>query len=340
MADSSGKEISVIIPVYNGENYIAQSIRNVCEALSYNRELSGDEYEVIVINDGSKDRTQDIVNELLKEYSELVLINGKDEGVSVSRNLGIEKSVGRYISFVDADDLVKRDMFYQLLKYAKRGNADITGCEFECFEDYARVETKTCLDVEPSAIDFKGSEYPAKRILNGNSRVWSKLFLRSTIGDVRFRKGLTIGEDMLFLTEVSFNSDVIAEISYKGYCYYQNPKGAMKRAFTEKKMDQIYCWKELKEMLSKKSESEEVLELASSRVIINTLLVASDIAILDKTKRRQYADCVENCRDEIKRQLLEYPGSFKRLDTGYKVKCMIFRASPKAYMGLYNKWKR
>lgn len=90
-------KVSVIIPAYNAEKTIIRTLNSV---VSQTREV----YEVIVINDGSTDRTKDIVNEFVQKYPNIKLLNKVNEGVSIARNCGIKESSGDFIAFLDSDD--------------------------------------------------------------------------------------------------------------------------------------------------------------------------------------------------------------------------------------------
>lgn len=92
------KLVSIIIPTYNSEKYISETISSILEQ-SYKN------FELIVINDGSTDNTKDIIDIFCKQDDRITLINKNNSGVSDSRNKGLEQSIGEYISFVDSDDI-------------------------------------------------------------------------------------------------------------------------------------------------------------------------------------------------------------------------------------------
>ena len=102
--------ISVIIPVYNGENDIKKCIDSVINQTYKN-------LEIIIINDGSTDNTFKILKEYKNKYGDkLVVIDQKNKGQAIARNNGIKKSTGKYITFLDADDYLKKDFIYILHK--------------------------------------------------------------------------------------------------------------------------------------------------------------------------------------------------------------------------------
>ena len=95
-------EVSIIIPVYNNEQYIEKCIQSVLNQTFEN-------FEVIVINDGSTDKSGEILEKLNREDSRIILIEQKNQGVAVARNRGMNKATGKYITFVDGDDYLKND---------------------------------------------------------------------------------------------------------------------------------------------------------------------------------------------------------------------------------------
>jgi len=111
-------KISVIIPVYNGEKYIAQCIENIlCQTYK--------DLEIIVIDDGSTDRTAEIA----KQYSNVKYIYQTNSGPSDARNLGIDNATGDYIHFMDVDDLINLEFYEKLLNVALATDADMVTCE-------------------------------------------------------------------------------------------------------------------------------------------------------------------------------------------------------------------
>jgi glycosyltransferase involved in cell wall biosynthesis len=94
------QELSIIIPVYNGQNYIADCVNSVLN------QQNSEKYEIIIINDGSTDNTSEILGSFARANKNISVINQKNSGVSVARNTGIDAAHGRYISFVDCDDMV------------------------------------------------------------------------------------------------------------------------------------------------------------------------------------------------------------------------------------------
>ena len=130
--------ISVIVPIYNAEKYLKRCIESIISQTYKNM-------EIILINDGSKDNSKKICNEFLKKDCRIKLINKENEGVSAARNYGINAAIGKYISFVDADDWLEKNLLLEM--YNKLKEKDIKFfLDLEVHE--YRVNDKISLDKE------------------------------------------------------------------------------------------------------------------------------------------------------------------------------------------------
>lgn len=119
-------DLSIIVPAYNVENYIRECLDSILNQ-------SIDNYEIIIVNDGSTDKTQDICEEYSNEYSFIKLINQENKGLGAARNTGLQHVSGKYIAFVDSDDMVKENMFTQMLDLAIKKDLDLVVCDVELF---------------------------------------------------------------------------------------------------------------------------------------------------------------------------------------------------------------
>ena len=119
-------EISIIVPVYNTEKYITRCINSILEQTFEN-------WELLLIDDGSRDSSGKICDIFQKKDSRIKVIHKKNEGVSIARNLGITLSKGNYITFVDSDDWIDKDYLELMYIAIKKMNVDIlvTGCVYE-----------------------------------------------------------------------------------------------------------------------------------------------------------------------------------------------------------------
>lgn len=112
--------LSIIIPVYNVEKYIGKCLDSLLA-----QGLQEDEFEIIVVNDGSTDRSQKIAEDYKSKHSNIIILNQKNQGISVARNTGLDIAKGEYIYFIDPDDFLLKNSLLTLLNIAKMYNADI-----------------------------------------------------------------------------------------------------------------------------------------------------------------------------------------------------------------------
>lgn len=177
-------EISVIIPVYNGESTIAGTLNSVLEQ-SYKS------FELLVINDGSTDNTRKILDDYAKKDSRIKIINQKNAGVSVARNVGISKSSAKYISFLDADDIYHEKFIEKMLYELKSENADVCYCGSELIP-HAKKNSFKKFTNKNVLINYIKGRLPT----NMNTWLIKKSYLIEN--DLYFREGVSWGEDMEF----------------------------------------------------------------------------------------------------------------------------------------------
>ena len=175
-------KVSVIVPFYNVENYIEKCLETLV-----NQTLK--DIEIILVNDGSKDRSIDIVNKFLKQYPEkIVYLEKENGGLSDARNFGIPHAKGEYIAFLDSDDYVEKDMYENMYELAKKEDSDMVECDF-----YWEYPDKLKKD--------EGIIYHGKKEMIEKVRVvaWNKLIKKEILekSDVKFPKGLRY-EDVEF----------------------------------------------------------------------------------------------------------------------------------------------
>ena len=319
--------ISVIVPVYNGQDYLEDCIDSI-EKQTY------ENTEIIIINDGSTDDTASVCVRLREAYDNLHVITMEDGGVSAARNAGIDAANGVFVTFVDADDRLRPKTLRVLYDCIMRTGSDVAGCGFfprgkeEEWEAFLREKCRIGRPVE-----YTPSQFLREQLLRGNSRCWSKLYRRSVIGELRFPEEISIGEDMLFLVRILPYLRKIAETDYPGYGYFQNPEGAMNREFSPKYMDQITCWEMAREEALKLEPA--IGTRAASLVITGIMLTAGKLAMLPFFERRKQKEYIKLCHEKLKEEM-QVPGAYKELSKGYQLKAQMFLAMPGIYLALYH----
>lgn len=175
--------VSVCIPVYNAENYIAACLDSLIK-----QTLEG--IEIICVDDGSKDNSAEIIKQYQKKYKNIKLVQQENQGLGGARNTGIRNATGKYVGFVDADDFVDEKMYETLFDLAEKNNCEIAMCSL-MFEPDAN--TKKHLWYKP----FKG--VVDGEFLDRNIQPWNKIVSRGLIERIDFKFFPKNGDDMFIL---------------------------------------------------------------------------------------------------------------------------------------------
>ncbi len=177
--EKSAPEISVIIPVYNVLNYLAECLNSVV-----NQTFT--DYEIIIVNDGSTDDSQSVIDDYVYRYPELIrAFTIKNRGLGGARNYGMEKARGRYFVFVDSDDYIHKDALKHMYEAAKLHNADYVMADYVSFwEDGKQLYFSACDSPEINRFDLM--KHAAKY---GIVTAWSKLIARELFNIIQFPTG-------------------------------------------------------------------------------------------------------------------------------------------------------
>ena len=213
-------DLSIIVPIYNGEKYIIKRINTL-------KKIKNLRTELIFINDGSTDHSAEILKNLEQNTKNLIFIDQKENrGVSSARNLGLKKARGNYITFLDIDDLPNPKMYEKLYQYAIKNNLDISMCNFyEYFETTGeKVNSKYHYATEIITNPEIARRYLLDKISNA---LWDKLYRRELLKGLTFNETLAIGEDILFNLETLPKAKTLGFLNEYLYGYVQQPSSAM-----------------------------------------------------------------------------------------------------------------
>lgn len=320
--------ISIIVPVHNGQDYLENSIRSI-QAQTYPQK------EIIIVDDGSTDHTEDVCRRLMQEYDNIQVISLDDKGVSAARNAGIERAGGKYLMFVDADDRLHPEVLQSLYDALKRTSSDVAGCGFLAWA--VEKEWENRIQAEKDGMHslriFKRDEFLEEIAEGRDTRCWAKLYKRSVIGKYRFREGISIGEDMLFLLDILQDINKTVSVEFKGYGYYQNPAGAMKRKFTPAYMDQITCWEMARDLIVQMNYHMKAQ--ITQKLLMAIMLTVGKIAFLSASERKEQTSYVNVCIEKLQREL-QVEGAYAGLTRGYQRKVRLFVHAPRFYLWLYH----
>ena len=220
--------ISVIVPVYNVEEYLEECLESI-------KRQTYIDIEVILVNDGSTDGSKEICERYCEKDSRFKLVNQENKGLSGARNRGMLESKGEFISFVDSDDVLKEDMLEQLLKQMTSEDIDIVECWYT--NEKQELELSTPKNVKTI---FQGDSKEALVSLCKDNIVRlnavAKLFRRQVIVNFPFLEGLFY-EDVYGGIGILKNIRKMVKINYIGYYYRVRQGSIMNREFNIKNLD-------------------------------------------------------------------------------------------------------
>ena len=218
-------DISVVIPVYNVENYLKRCLDSVLHQVDVTQ-------EIILVDDGSTDLSAKICDEYAKKYSEIKCLHISNSGPATAKNMGYDYARGNYVAFIDSDDEIKPDMFSKMIQSGYQHDADIVCCNYiQVNEDGSFSHTK-----------YTGKEYvlnqdeALKAILVKDkiySQCWTKIYKKSMIdaNHIRNTDGLKTDEDFIYNIQAFACSKTVCIVDQPLYIYTHRTQSLSKDYF-------------------------------------------------------------------------------------------------------------
>lgn len=253
--------VSIIIPVYNSEEYISRCLDSLINQTYKN-------IEIVVVDDGSKDRALDIVNKYKDKDKRVKIYSQENQGPSEARNKGIEKCIGKYIMFVDADDYVNADMVRCMVENINNEvNIMVTCDNSEIWND--RTEERRLFANYGKMLS---KENVITEIANGNAGlVCGKLFNRSIVEkyNIRFDKNISMCEDQVFFLNIAKYCDEFIHVSKSLYFYDRRNENSITIKYKENAIEnQVYVINSIEEILLQcKLENHNITAIINNRFI-------------------------------------------------------------------------
>lgn len=220
--------VSIIIPIYNVGAYVERCLSSI-----YNQDIDDSTFEVIAVNDGSTDDSSDEVRKFMSEHQNIRLIEKENGGVSSARNIGIHYATGKYVTFVDPDDIIMPDAMAKMMDYCRTHEDDIVICrsfnKTENKEVYAWNDTFSDDEVVTNdALLYHG--YVRGSVCGG---IYKLSFLQEN--DITFIEGMRNGEDTAFL---AFAMNYSGQVKFKDISLYAviGREGSASRVFNKERI--------------------------------------------------------------------------------------------------------
>ena len=209
-------DLSIIIPVCNVEQYIGSCLESI-----YRQGLKDENFEVIVVNDGSTDNSIKVVEDIQNRHHNILIIHQENAGPSVSRNAGMEKAIGKYVLFVDSDDLLMDKGLSILLQKALDTSADMVVADFMRLKDDEITSVYDSRLTDSRVVDKTGLDYYVEDYDPGiGSFIWRILYKRAFLNEnhIRLVPGVYY-EDIPFLQECYLKARRVIGVHLLYYIY-------------------------------------------------------------------------------------------------------------------------
>lgn len=231
--DTLDEMVSVIVPVYNVEAYLPRCVESILEQ-TYDR------VEIILVDDGSLDRSGAICEDYEKRDPRIKVIHKRNGGLSDARNAGIEISTGSYLMFVDSDDWIREDCVALLVAAMQYGQTQISACAYLKTKEYKCDAVGNGINI-PDGIEIWPIEEAYRHLFLNRGidhSAWAKMFRRVLFEELRFPFG-KMYEDQFVTYKLFHMAQKVSYIGEKLYYYFDRPGSIQNESFTERKMDEL-----------------------------------------------------------------------------------------------------
>lgn len=305
--------VSVIIPVFNCEKYIEETLTSISRQ-------TYEDLEIIIVDDGSTDNSMAIVKDYVEKDNRVKAIKQENKGVSAARNKGLEVAKGEYVTFVDADDIIASNMIYELVK--SLGENDFSCCiltsEIGNLKGVDKQYSKNILDRKRALIELLSN-----RLISYSA--CGKLFRTENARKILFDINTGMLEDYLFVVSSLCVSEKVVLLNIPMYCYVKRKNSALNQPYRTKRLEFIYSYE----------KSIEKILIAEPDLVpyFNTKYLTEVIELMhalhNDDKHRGDYEIVQNKWNELKDRKMK--GSIKN-----RIKICMFKLNHEMYYKIFD----
>lgn len=279
-------KVSVIVPIYNVEKYLQQSIDSICKQ-TYKH------LEIILINDGSSDRSKIICDKNSLMDDRILVIHKENGGLSSARNVGLDIASGKYIAFIDADDTIHPRFIEILVGLCEQFECDIAQCDFLTV---ANESLKLPLNPQRSLVFYSGKQAVSEMCVGRDdvkfSVTWNKIYRRTLFNGIRYPLGM-IHEDEFVTYKIIWKAKKMVITNRYLYYYLQRSGSIMGSKYSIKRLDALVAFRERLDFLKKNNLEKEYMALLCKYI---NLIERSRILL-----KRNVKNC-ENIYNELSKE--------------------------------------
>lgn len=285
-------EITIVVPVYNVEKYVAKCIDSILAQ-------TFQDLEILLVNDGSTDNSAEICEKYAKKDSRIKVIHQKNQGLSAARNTGIEHASGKYIGFIDSDDYIEKDMYETLYQQMVENHADISVCGI--YNEYVDVIKRSYPKDEFIVATQKEA---IKMVLEAKKLTVSavnKLYKTEIFSELKYPVG-KLCEDAHVILEIFLRADTITVSTVPKYHYVHRANSITTKPFCRADLSMLEAYENNKKIIEK--HYPDLLEVAQFRCFFSYFYVLDKMAVSkdfkDKEARKQLIGLVRKNIKQIR----------------------------------------
>ena len=310
--------ISIIIPVYNVEKYVGKCLDSIINQTYKN-------LEIIVVNDGSKDNSLEIIKEYLKKDERIILIDKENGGLSDARNKGIAKAKGKYYMFIDSDDFADQNMVQVLYDNIKKYNKEISICNRYYYYEDGQKKLRFKNNNEVKNLNKEESLINLINFCDFDMSAWAKLYDAKLFKKIEFPVG-KLSEDYYIMYQLFDLSNGVVYDSRPLLYYLQQRKGSITKN-NKIILDYIYASKNQKEYIANK--------YPNLSLYVNSAYCLSYFTVYNKSicnggnPSKEYKKEMKN----VVRKYAKYVYKNKYISKSKKIQIFIYR-----YLNIFYNW--
>lgn len=305
--------ISVIVPVYNNENFLERCLTSLITQKYEN-------IEIILVDDGSTDKSGMICDFYASKDNRIKVIHQKNQGVSKARNEALKISTGKYLAFCDSDDFVELGIYEELINSLKSSDYGISMCTLE--KDISLYDKFSIFGFDEMALKIMSDS-----MISGY--LWNKIFRANIIreNNIQFMENIHILEDQIFVLEYIKHISKGVCVNEKLYNYEMNPNSALNSKISEKKLTALYGRVYIYNIIREYSQSVD-LKIISWKQMICELIVFSKKLIFKQTSITNKCK-INKYLNEINKYLSKYLNDFdmKYIPKKLQIYYLVFKVN-------------
>lgn len=317
--------ISIIVPVYNVESYLERCVDSICNQ-TYK------DLQILLIDDGSTDKSGRICDALERKDKRIEVYHKKNGGLSDARNFGLKHARGKYVTFIDSDDIVSTKMIKKLYELIRQHNSDISICDpihiFSNDYDQYKFEDSQYIQFLTNTAALNMMFYQKDFLVSA----WGKMYKKDLFKDIEFPVGMLFEDSAIMYKLFSLcQSIVYSKAKYYGYVHREN--SITTQTFSKRDLDILKICKSLNDFAQMHPELRKSIRCyivnANFRIYLNAPRVEKYRSVIEKNEKVISKNAIATLRDSNVRKKL-------------KIALILFLINKKVLRKVYpkiNRWK-